>query len=106
MGSGSCGNVIAALASFFIPGLGQLLQGRWVAALFMFVMTALLWLSETLSLRDRCRVVGQQLFQDHPTVDGLSTLHNRLIREGGWSRVTQLASTAGLRMLKWPQWMA
>lgn len=44
MGSGSCGNVIAALASFFIPGLGQLLQGRWLLAAFMFVMTALLWL--------------------------------------------------------------
>ena len=29
MENGSCGNVIAALASFFIPGLGQLLQGRW-----------------------------------------------------------------------------
>ena len=44
MGSGSCGNVIAALASFFIPGLGQLLQGRWLLAGFMFVLTALLWL--------------------------------------------------------------
>ena len=44
MGSGTCGNVIAALASFFIPGLGQLLQGRWLLAAFMFVMTALLWL--------------------------------------------------------------
>lgn len=44
MGSGYCGNVIAALASFFIPGLGQLLQGRWVLAGFMFVLTALLWL--------------------------------------------------------------
>ena len=44
MGSGSCGNVIAALASFFIPGLGQLLQGRWLLAGFMFVMTWLLWL--------------------------------------------------------------
>ena len=44
MGSGSCGNVIAALASFFIPGLGQLLQGRWLLAGVMFVMTALLWL--------------------------------------------------------------
>ena len=43
-GSGTCGNVIAALASFFIPGLGQLLQGRWVLAALMFVMTALLWL--------------------------------------------------------------
>jgi len=44
MGSGSCGNVIAALASFFIPGLGQLLQGRWLLAGVMFLMTALLWL--------------------------------------------------------------
>jgi hypothetical protein len=44
MGKGSAGNVIAALASFFIPGLGQLLQGRWLLAGFMFVLTALLWL--------------------------------------------------------------
>jgi len=44
MGTGSCGNVIAALASFFIPGLGQLLQGRWLLAGFMFLLTALLWL--------------------------------------------------------------
>jgi hypothetical protein len=44
MGSGSCGNVLAALASFFIPGLGQLLQGRWLLAGFMFLLTALLWL--------------------------------------------------------------
>jgi hypothetical protein len=43
MGSGSGGNVLAALASFFIPGLGQLLQGRWLLAGFMFVATALLW---------------------------------------------------------------
>lgn len=44
MGRGSGGNVIAALASFFIPGLGQLLQGRWLIGAFMFVLTALLWL--------------------------------------------------------------
>jgi hypothetical protein len=44
MENGSCGNVIAALASFFIPGLGQLLQGRWMLAGLMFVLTALLWL--------------------------------------------------------------
>jgi hypothetical protein len=43
MGRGSCGNVLAALASFFIPGLGQLLQGRWLLAGFMFLMTMLLW---------------------------------------------------------------
>ena len=34
-GAGSGGNVLAALASFFVPGLGQLLQGRVVLAGFM-----------------------------------------------------------------------
>ncbi len=31
-GQGSGGNVLAALSSFFIPGLGQLLQGRLLMA--------------------------------------------------------------------------
>ncbi len=44
MSRGSCGNVLAALASFFIPGLGQLLQGRWLLAGFMFLMTIVLWM--------------------------------------------------------------
>ena len=43
-GQGSTGNVIAALASFFIPGLGQLIQGRPLLALVMFVLAGLLWL--------------------------------------------------------------
>ena len=43
-GQGSAGNVIAALASFFVPGLGQLLQGRLLMALVHFVLAALLWL--------------------------------------------------------------
>lgn len=43
-GQGSAGNVIAALASFFIPGLGQLLQGRVVIAAVQFVLAAVLWL--------------------------------------------------------------
>ena len=42
-GQGSTGNVIAALASFFIPGLGQLIQGRVIKALLMFVLAAVLW---------------------------------------------------------------
>ena len=42
-GQGSAGNVIAALCSFFIPGLGQLLQGRMLAAIVQFVLAALLW---------------------------------------------------------------
>ena len=43
-GQGSTGNVIAALASFFIPGLGQLLQGRVLAALVQFVLAGILWI--------------------------------------------------------------
>jgi len=37
---GSAGNVIAALCSFFAPGLGQLLQARLLAAAFFFLATA------------------------------------------------------------------
>jgi hypothetical protein len=43
-GQGSSGNVIAALASFFIPGLGQLIQGRPIMALVMFVLAGALWI--------------------------------------------------------------
>ena len=42
-GPGTTGNVIAALASFFIPGLGQLLQGRLVMAIIQFVLAGVLW---------------------------------------------------------------
>ncbi len=42
-GQGSAGNVIAAICSFFIPGLGQLVQGRLLMAIFQFVMAAVLW---------------------------------------------------------------
>ncbi len=43
-GQGSAGNVIAALASFFIPGLGQLVQGRVLAAILFFVLSGVLWI--------------------------------------------------------------
>lgn len=42
-GQGSTGNVIAAVCSFFIPGLGQLVQGRVFMALIQFCLAALLW---------------------------------------------------------------
>jgi TM2 domain-containing membrane protein YozV len=42
-GQGSAGNVLAALASFFIPGLGQLLQGRVGMAILHFVLAGILW---------------------------------------------------------------
>ena len=47
---GSAGNIIAALASFFIPGLGQLAQGRIFFAFSCFAITALLWLMALVSL--------------------------------------------------------
>lgn len=43
-GQGSTGNVLAAAASFFIPGLGQLLQGRLGMAILMFVLAGVLWI--------------------------------------------------------------
>ena len=47
-GQGSGGNVIAALCNVFIPGLGQLVQGRILAAIIFFVVCAvgyaLFWL--------------------------------------------------------------
>lgn len=52
-GQGSTGNVIAAICSFFIPGLGQLVQGRVFSAIMWFVAAciafAITWLL-TLSL--------------------------------------------------------
>lgn len=42
-GQGSGGNVLAALCSFFVPGLGQLLQGRVIIAAVQFVLAAGLW---------------------------------------------------------------
>ena len=42
-GQGSTGNVIAAVCSFFIPGLGQLVQGRILAALLFFVFASIFW---------------------------------------------------------------
>ena len=47
-GQGSTGNVIAAICSFFIPGLGQLVQGRVLSAMFWFfsacIAFAITWL--------------------------------------------------------------
>jgi TM2 domain-containing membrane protein YozV len=40
---GSGGNVLAAICNFFIPGLGQLVQGRILPALFFFIGMAISW---------------------------------------------------------------
>lgn len=37
---GSGGNVLAAICSFFIPGLGQLVQGRLLPAFLFFVIVS------------------------------------------------------------------
>jgi TM2 domain-containing membrane protein YozV len=42
-GQGSTCNVIAAVCSFFIPGLGQLVQGRILMALVQFVLAGVIW---------------------------------------------------------------
>ena len=42
-GQGSTGNVLAAICSFFIPGLGHLVQGRLLAAAFFFLTCAVLY---------------------------------------------------------------
>ncbi|MCS7009069.1 MAG: hypothetical protein N2035_08315 [Chthoniobacterales bacterium] len=42
-GPGSTANVIAALASFFIPGLGQLIQGRLLPAVLFFIPCAIFY---------------------------------------------------------------
>jgi TM2 domain-containing membrane protein YozV len=42
-GQGSTGNVIAAVCSVFVPGLGQLVQGRFIMAAVQFVLASFLW---------------------------------------------------------------
>ncbi len=43
-GPGSTGNVLAAICSFFLPGLGQLVQGRLFMAIIHFALACVLWL--------------------------------------------------------------
>jgi TM2 domain-containing membrane protein YozV len=38
IGQGTAGNVIAALVNVFVPGLGQLLQGRLLPAILFFIL--------------------------------------------------------------------
>lgn len=40
---GSGGNVLAAICSIFIPGLGQLVQGRIIPAILFFVFVGTFW---------------------------------------------------------------
>jgi hypothetical protein len=42
--SSGMGRLLAAIASAFIPGLGQLLQGRIFTAILLFLVAALAWI--------------------------------------------------------------
>lgn len=42
-GKGSTANVLAAICSFLLPGLGQLVQGRIWKALFHLILGAIIW---------------------------------------------------------------
>jgi hypothetical protein len=44
IGRGSSGNVLAALVSLFVPGLGQLAQGRLFSATMNFLFVGALWI--------------------------------------------------------------
>lgn len=48
-GSGSTGNVVAAVCSVFVPGLGQLVQGRLFSAIFYFATVSILYATGLLS---------------------------------------------------------
>ena len=62
-GQGSTGNVIAALCSFFIPGLGQLIQGRLLMAIMMFVLAGVLWLVLLGWLIHLCSIIDAAMFK-------------------------------------------
>jgi TM2 domain-containing membrane protein YozV len=43
MNQSSTAHILAGIASFIIPGLGQLLQGRIIPAALLAISAALLW---------------------------------------------------------------
>ena len=49
-GTGSAGNVLAALGSFFIPGPGRLVQGRPFTGPAWLAMVVFAWISSLVSL--------------------------------------------------------
>lgn len=51
---GSSGNVLAAICNVFIPGLGQLVQGRILAAIIFFVLCGVLYFSFVLWIVGAC----------------------------------------------------
>jgi TM2 domain-containing membrane protein YozV len=68
-GQGSAGNVIAALASFFIPGLGQLIQGRLLKAIVMFALAGILWFFLLGWLVHLWSIIDAALWKPHGAAD-------------------------------------
>mgnify|MGYP003464812970 CR=1 FL=1 len=65
-GQGSTGNVIAAVCSFFIPGLGQLVQGRLLrGADVVAASEAFMNVLRSMSLSP-CSFLGSLIFSDLP----------------------------------------
>ena len=63
---GSTGNVLAAICSFFIPGLGQLVQGRVGMALLHFVLAGILWFFLLGWIIHLWSIIDAALFSPHP----------------------------------------
>src|SRR5947208_13992753 len=89
-GQGSAGNVLAALCSFFIPGLGQLLQGRLLMAIVQFCLAAILWFVLLGWIIHLWSILDAALFRppqtDSPRINTrLRTLrHGRRLDTNGW----------------------
>lgn len=66
-GRGSGGNVGAALASFIIPGLGQLLQGRLLDGIIHFVAAVVLWFVLLGWIVNILSAVGAARWKDEPS---------------------------------------
>ena len=66
-GQGSAGNVVAALCSFFVPGLGQLVQGRLMMAIVQFVLASVLWFFLLGWLVHLWSVLDAAMFKAKPT---------------------------------------
>lgn len=62
-GAGTTGNVLAAIMSFFIPGAGQLVQGRPGTAIVFFILALGLWLFMMGWLIHICSVVDAAIWK-------------------------------------------
>ena len=96
---GESGNVIAALASFFIPGLGQLVQGRILWTAFLVVTTATLYFTSFLMIPwpfalilHLWSIINAATFKGQPGNQRSASYHRR------WS---DLASQREAQMTQW-----